>query len=397
MVVVVALKVAVVAAAATVTDAGTVSVVLVLVSTTDAPPVGVALLSVTVQVLEAFGPRVVGLHASDDTSTDAERVMVAVAELPLYVAVTVALWLLGMAVVVALKVAVVAVAATVTDAGTVSVVLVLVSVTDAPPVGAALLSVTVQVLEAFGARVVGLHASDDTSTGATRPIAAFAELPVYVAVTVALWSLAMVPAVALKVADKEPAATVTDAGTARAALLSEIAIMAPPAGAAFESVTVQTELVPEVRLAGLHCTWDTTGREFWTLMAEPIPETAVALPSATAPTGLRIEMGTVELLDAESVTVTTATTPLPIELPFMPEARQATEPAWATQLRVLPAAVKAAPVARFTETISPGAYASVHCKAAGAWPAEALKERFNGTEPPWAPEPDARVREVVWL
>ena len=64
-------------------------------------------------------------------------------------------------------------------------------------------------------------------------------------------------------------------------------------------------------------------------------------------------------------------------------------------MRVLPAEVKAAPAVRFTAAISPGAKESVHCKAAGAWPVGALNVRFNGTEPPWAPEPDARVREVV--
>jgi hypothetical protein len=67
----------------------------------------------------------------------------------------------------------------------VSVALVFVSVTNAPPAGATLLNVTVQVLEAFGPRLVGLHPSDDTTTGATRLMVAFAEL-LYVAVTVAL-------------------------------------------------------------------------------------------------------------------------------------------------------------------------------------------------------------------
>jgi hypothetical protein len=89
-------------------------------------------------------------------------------------------------VVVALNVAAVAAAATVTEAGTVSVVLVFVSVTNAPPAGAALVNVTVQVLDAFRPRLVGLHESDDTSTGATRLTVAFAELLLYVAVTVAL-------------------------------------------------------------------------------------------------------------------------------------------------------------------------------------------------------------------
>ena len=79
--VVVALKVAVVAAAATVTEAGTVSVALVFVRVTSAPPAGAALVSVTVQELEAFRPRLVGLHASDDTRTGATKVTVVLAEL----------------------------------------------------------------------------------------------------------------------------------------------------------------------------------------------------------------------------------------------------------------------------------------------------------------------------
>jgi hypothetical protein len=83
MVVVVALKVAVVAAAATVTDAGTVRVELVLVKVTVAPPVGAAWVRVTVQVLEEFGPRLVGLQVSEETSAGATRLMLAWAELPL--------------------------------------------------------------------------------------------------------------------------------------------------------------------------------------------------------------------------------------------------------------------------------------------------------------------------
>src|SRR5580700_3805630 len=62
---VVALKVADMAAAATVTDAGTVRVALLLVRTTEAPPVGAAWDRVTVQVLVELGPRLVGLQASE--------------------------------------------------------------------------------------------------------------------------------------------------------------------------------------------------------------------------------------------------------------------------------------------------------------------------------------------
>jgi len=86
-----ALKFAVVALAATVTDAGTVSKVLLLASVTLDPPAGAVWAKVTVQVLTAFCPRLVGLQASADTGTGASRLMVAVFELLPKVAVTIAL------------------------------------------------------------------------------------------------------------------------------------------------------------------------------------------------------------------------------------------------------------------------------------------------------------------
>jgi len=90
-VVVAALKLADVAAAATATDAGTARVALVLVRVTVAPPVGAGWVRVTVQVLEALGPRLVGLQTSEETSTGASRLMLTLAELLLYAAVRVAL------------------------------------------------------------------------------------------------------------------------------------------------------------------------------------------------------------------------------------------------------------------------------------------------------------------
>ena len=87
----VALKVAVVPPAATVTDAGTVSKILLLASATLDPPAGAVWVSVTVQVLVALCPRLVGAHAKVDTTTGASRLMAAVCELLPRVAVTVAL------------------------------------------------------------------------------------------------------------------------------------------------------------------------------------------------------------------------------------------------------------------------------------------------------------------
>jgi hypothetical protein len=91
MVVVVTLNVAEVAAADTVTDAGAVRVAFVLVSATLAPPVGAAWVRVTVQVLDELGPTLVGLQATPETTTGANRLIAAVCELLPKVAVTVAL------------------------------------------------------------------------------------------------------------------------------------------------------------------------------------------------------------------------------------------------------------------------------------------------------------------
>ena len=87
----VALNVVVAAPAVTVTDAGTVSEALLLASVTLDPPVGADWVSVTVHVLTALCPRLVGLQAMPDTSTEATRLIVAVCELPPRVAITVTL------------------------------------------------------------------------------------------------------------------------------------------------------------------------------------------------------------------------------------------------------------------------------------------------------------------
>ena len=87
----VALNVAVVAPAGTVTDAGTVSEALLLASVTLEPPVEAVWVSVTVQALTALCPRLAGLQATPDTRTGATRLTAAVCELLPRVAVTVAL------------------------------------------------------------------------------------------------------------------------------------------------------------------------------------------------------------------------------------------------------------------------------------------------------------------
>ena len=73
------------------TDAGTVSSALLLDSETVSPPAGAFLVSVTVQVLAAEDPRLVGLQLTADSAADETRLRVAVRETPLRVAVTIAL------------------------------------------------------------------------------------------------------------------------------------------------------------------------------------------------------------------------------------------------------------------------------------------------------------------
>ena len=77
---VVTLKFANVAPDWTVTDPGAVSVEFVFDKVTLAPPVGAACVRVIVQVLEEFELMLAGVQASEETSTDAARFTVALAE-----------------------------------------------------------------------------------------------------------------------------------------------------------------------------------------------------------------------------------------------------------------------------------------------------------------------------
>jgi hypothetical protein len=67
----------------TVTKVGVVRSGLLLVSVTETPPVGAAWERVTPHVAVAPDPKLVGLHDSEETTTDTTRLIVAGAELPL--------------------------------------------------------------------------------------------------------------------------------------------------------------------------------------------------------------------------------------------------------------------------------------------------------------------------
>jgi len=88
---VVAVKVAVEAAAATVTDEGTMRTLATAPAiATMAPPVGAAFVRVTVQVVLVFEVRVPVAHCSEETSAEAESARLADVEEPFSDAVTVA-------------------------------------------------------------------------------------------------------------------------------------------------------------------------------------------------------------------------------------------------------------------------------------------------------------------
>ena len=81
-----------------------------------------------------------------------------------------------------------------------------------------------------------------------REIDAVRVLPFNVAVSVAVWSDAIVPAVAVKVAVVDPAATTTDPGTVSAAVLLDSVTVRPPV---FVSVTEQLLVPPLLSVAGV--------------------------------------------------------------------------------------------------------------------------------------------------
>jgi hypothetical protein len=239
----VAVKVAMVLLGPTATEAGTVNAAALLDSITVAPPVCD---TVTVQVALPPEPRLAGLHVRPLSSIGAANEIVAVCVLPFSVAVMVAVWLLVIVPAVAVKVAMVLLDPTATEAGTVNAAALLHSVTVAPPVCD---TVTVQVALAPEPRLAGLHVRPLSSTGAANEIVAVCVLQFSIAVMVAVWLLAVAPAVAVKVAVVLLDPTATEAGTVNAATLLHSVTVAPPV---FDTVTVQVALPPEPRLVGLH-------------------------------------------------------------------------------------------------------------------------------------------------
>lgn len=163
----------------------------------------------------------VGKHERVLGASGAVTVTEAVLEVPLAAAVTTTTVLEVTEAAVAEKIAEVAPAATVTEAGTVRAALLSERVTDWPPVGAAPERVTVQEVDPPEAMEEG---EQERVLGTGRAVTVtedVLEVPLAAAVTTTVVLAVTEAAVTEKEAAVAPAATVTEAGVVRAALLSE--------------------------------------------------------------------------------------------------------------------------------------------------------------------------------
>jgi len=141
---------------------------------------------------------------------------------------------------VAVKVDVVVPASTITEAGAVrALVILLERATVVPPEGADWEIVTVQVVDADEASETLTHDSELTDIVAVTEIATDLVPPFRVAVRFEVWLVVTVAAVAVKVAVAAPPVTVTDGGTAKAALTLLASATVVASLAVRDNVTVQ--------------------------------------------------------------------------------------------------------------------------------------------------------------
>jgi len=156
--------------------------------------------------------------------------------------------------VVAANVAEEAPAAMVIDAGTVAAVLLSERLTTAPPAGAAPVSATVQVLKPPPITVAGAHWMEESRIADEADTVKFAvcDKPLYVAVIGAARVENPANVLTAKLAEADPAGTVTDPGIVMTSLIVDRPTAAPPEGAALDSATVQALGLPPVTVEGEH-------------------------------------------------------------------------------------------------------------------------------------------------
>jgi hypothetical protein len=248
-------KEAVVAPAATVTEAGAVADEELLLRVTTAPPIGAAPLKVTVPWELTPPSTEVGLRLTDDNTTEVGGVTVkeAVLDTLRYVAVMVAVVEAETAEVEMVNETLELPAGTVTEAGVLAADLLLLSVTTAPPGGAHPVSVTVPWEEPPPFNDAGFKATELMAASVTVRDAVLDALR-YVAVMVAVVEAVTVDVETVNETLELPAGTVTEAGVVAADLLLLRVTTAPPEGAAPVSVIVPWEVEPPATDVGIKAT-----------------------------------------------------------------------------------------------------------------------------------------------
>jgi hypothetical protein len=136
--------------------------------------------------------------------------------------------------------------------------------------------------------------------------------------------LPMAAVVALKVADIAPAATVTDAGTARVELVLVKVTVAPPKGAAWVRVTVQVEALELFSVAGRQDREPTVGKTAPPVTVPPVAKSTMPFPAgedAAPPIPIAVPVR-----PAAMTRFTTATAPFEMTVSFIAEAAQVNVP-----------------------------------------------------------------------
>jgi hypothetical protein len=209
-----AVNVAVVPPVVTETDAGTVRLPLALLAMITLVPAVAALLSVMVQVVDAFEPREAAVHCSPLTRIGAARETDADFEEPFRLEVTDALWSDGIVPADAVKSAVVVPAATLTEAGTVRIDVALLDNATVVAFTGALERVTVHCVVVFCVSDEAVHCNAETVMGTSVTVTDWL-VPFRVAKRWAVPEAVKAVLLAAKVALVALAATVTEVGTVR--------------------------------------------------------------------------------------------------------------------------------------------------------------------------------------
>jgi hypothetical protein len=256
---VLAVNVAEVALAGTLTEDGTVNTDGTLLESVTTVLLALDFARVTVQDVFALEVRLAATHCRPETVSGAVSDIVTALEEPFKVAVMVTVWSATSTPVLAVKVAEVALAATLIEGKTVNTDDALLESVTAVLLLVDFDKVTVQVVLTFEARLVAAHWSEEIAGGLDSKSVLDCDDPFRVAVMVATWSARSAPVLAVNVAEVAVAGTLTEAGTAKtdAALLESVTTVLLVLE--FDRVTVQVVLALEARLAATHCREVTLG------------------------------------------------------------------------------------------------------------------------------------------